>query len=444
MAARELTREAALAAGLPEDFILLEEPQAAVYHWLDKVGDQWRKLVVEGELILVCDVGGGTTDFTLVRVEQEQGDLVLRRLAVGDHLLVGGDNMDLALAHYVAEKFAAKGTKLNAWQSVSLWHACRRAKESLLSPDGREQETISVLGRGSKLIGGTVSVEVDRQSVQELLVDGFLPLCEAEARPSKDPGSGFQELGLPFETDSAITKHLAAFLARNLSESLGDFAATGKTHLLLNGGVFKAPSLRDRVSQAVAGLRPAEGPAAILGGPEDLDHAVARGAAYYGWTKEHGGIRIRAGTARSYYIGVEAAGLAVPGMPRPLQALCVVPFGMEEGSELDVPGREIGLVVGREANFRFFAAADRHEDRPGTTLRHWDDDELVETAPLEITLDVEETPEEGFVPVRFSSRVSELGVLELWCKSTRDQQKWKLEFTVREDNKSESAADPVG
>ncbi len=444
MAARELTREAALSAGLPEDFILLEEPQAAVYHWLDKVGDEWRNLVAEGEVILVCDVGGGTTDFTLVRVEQEDGDLILRRLAVGDHLLVGGDNMDLALAHFVAEKFAAKGTKLNAWQSVSLWHACRRAKESLLEQGGKDQETISVLGRGSKLIGGTVSVDVDRQAVQDLLVNGFLPICERDARPDKDPGSGFQELGLPFETDSAITKHLAAFLARNRDDGTDEPQAETRTHLLLNGGVFKSPALRQRLSEAVGHLHLGQGTPSSLGGPEDLDHAVARGAAYYGWTKEHGGIRIRAGTARSYYIGVEAAGLAIPGMPRPLQAVCVVPFGMEEGSELDVPGREIGLVVGREAKFRFFAAADRHEDQVGTTLRHWDDDELVETAPLEITLEIEDPPEEGFVPVRFSSKVSELGVLELWCKSARDQQKWKLEFTVRESREGQPAADTVG
>jgi hypothetical protein len=349
--------------------------------------------------------------------------------------------MDLALAHYVAEMFAAKGTKLNPWQSVSLWHACRRAKESLLRQDGQDRETISVLGRGSKLIGGTVSVEVERQAVQELLVNGFLPICEPDARPERVPGSGFQELGLPFETDSAITRHLAAFLARNLDESLeGVMPADTRTHLLLNGGVFKSPALRERVSEAVSHLHASDRTPGLLGGPEDLDHAVARGAAFYGWTKEHGGIRIRAGTARSYYIGVEAAGLAIPGLPRPLQALCVVPFGMEEGSEVDVPGKEIGLVVGRPANFRFFAAADRHADQPGTLLRQWDDEELIETAPLEVTLDTDDPPEEGFVPVRFSSKVSELGVFELWCKSTRDQHKWKLEFTVREPKENAAAS----
>ena len=438
MSARELTREAALAAGLPPDFILLEEPQAAVYHWLEKSRDRWRKSLREGDCLLVCDVGGGTTDLTLVRVEQEQGELVLRRLAVGDHLLVGGDNMDLALAHFVAQKFAHKGTKLNAWQSVSLWHSCRRAKESLLTIDGKETETVSVLGRGSKLIGGTVSVELSRQEVQDLLVDGFLPLCDREAQPDRRAQSGFQELGLPFEADTAITRHISAFLASN------PIAPDAQLQLLLNGGVFKAPALQQRLREAIAHLRRSENseagdPPPVLGTPEDLDFAVARGAAYYGWTKQSGGMRIRGGTARSYYVGVESAGLAIPGMPRPLQAVCVVPFGMEEGSELDVPGREIGLVVGREAKFRFFAAANRKQDTVGTTLRDWEDDELVETAPMELTLDVADAPEEGFVPVRFHSRVSELGVFELWCKSTRDQQQWKLEFNVREDSEAPSA-----
>ena len=430
MAARELTREAALAAGLPVDFILLEEPQAAVYHWLEQSGENWRKSVREGDCLLVCDVGGGTTDFTLVRAEQEQGELVLRRLAVGDHLLVGGDNMDLALAHHVAQKFASQGTKLNAWQSIALWHSCRRAKESLLASDGKTTENVSVLGRGSKLIGGTVSVELTRDEVQTLLVDGFLPIVDAHAQPLRGTQSGFQELGLPFESDTAITRHLAAFLASN------DIPHDARLLLMLNGGVFKSSALQQRLSQAVAQLRgnTSDGNAPqILGTIDDLDFAVARGAAHYGWTKQFGGVRIRGGTARSYYVGVESAGLAIPGMPRPLQAVCVVPFGMEEGSELDVPGREIGLVVGREAKFRFFAAADRKADAVGATLREWDETELVETAPMELTLDVAEAPEEGFVPVRFHSRVSELGVFELYCKSTRDQQQWKLEFNVREE-----------
>lgn len=431
-AARELTREAALAAGLPEDFILLEEPQAAVYHWLEKQGEDWRACVGKGDHLLVCDVGGGTTDLSLIGVDEEDGQLILNRRAVGNHLLVGGDNMDLALAHFVAQRFAEKGTKLNAWQSVSLWHSCRRAKEALLAVDGKQRETISVLGRGSKLIGGTVSVEIGKQEVQELLVEGFFPICEPGSRPEDAPHSGFQELGLPFETDSAITRHIAAFLDGN------DENPSAPLHVLLNGGVFKGEALRGRLGEAIARLRGSDQRPNELSGVQDLDHAVARGAAYYGWAKQRGGIRIRAGTARSYYVGIESAGLAIPGMPRPLQAVCVVPFGMEEGSDVDVPGREVGLVVGREARFRFFAAADRKDDEVGTTLREWEDGELIETSPLEITLNVEDVPEGGVMPVQFSGRVSELGVFELWCKSTRDDQQWKLEFAVREQAEAQA------
>lgn len=436
--ARELTREAALAAGLPEDFILLEEPQAAVYHWLAASGDAWRRAVTEHDTILVVDVGGGTTDLTLVRAEQEAGELVLRRLAVGDHLLVGGDNMDVALAHFVAMRFQDKGLKLNAWQSVALWHACRRAKESLLAAEGKETESIALLGRGSRLVGGTVTVDVHRDEVHQLLVDGFLPRCSREAKPERGPVSGFQELGLPYEADTAITHHVAAFMANNAAiptdEATADEQAKrdAKTHLLLNGGVFKAAQLRQRLSDVISSWYEGK-PIDTLGSTADLDKAVASGAAYYGWTKQHGGVRIRGGTARSYYIGIETAGLAIPGMPRPLQAVCVAPQGMEEGSSLDVPSREVGLVVGKPARFRFFSSNSRKQDRVGTTLRQWDEDELQETAPLELALPVEDGSDESFVPVHFHSRLSELGVFELWCHSSRDSQRWKLEFNVRED-----------
>jgi molecular chaperone DnaK (HSP70) len=428
MAARELTREAAVGAGLPRDFILIEEPIAAVYHWLERVGDRWRRRVQEGDQILVCDVGGGTTDLTLVQAEQENGQLVLRRLAVGNHLLVGGDNMDLALAHFAAEKFAAKGTRLNAWQSTALWHSCRKAKESLLMLEGSEKEKISVLGRGAKLVGGTVSIDLERDEAQQLLLDGFFPRCGFDAQPVRMPQTGFYELGLPFESDSAITHHLASFL------KLNQVSSEKRLFLLLNGGVFQSPALRERLQQVVSGWLEQEIP--VLGGPEDLDHAVARGGAVYGHTKTKGGIRIRGGTPRSYYVGIESAGLSVPGVPRPMQALCVVPFGMEEGSELDVPGREVGLVVGRPAKFRFFSSSTRKQDRVGDALRFWDNDDLDETSPMELTLDVSECPEEGFVPIRFLSRVTELGVLELWCKSTRTDERWKLELNVREESEA--------
>lgn len=431
--ARELTREAALAAGLPASLVLLEEPQAAVYAWLQSVGDTWRKLVRVNDRLLVCDVGGGTTDLTLIGVAEEQGELELRRLAVGNHLLIGGDNMDLTLAHYVAAKFAEKGTRLDAWQSVSLWHSCRAAKESLLSAEGPATHTISVLGRGSRLIGGTVSVEVTRDEVAQVLVDGFFPRTSLDERPKRARASGFQEIGLPYESDTAITRHLAAFLAAHGEPGQ---PIVVPNQLLFNGGVFKADVLRSRLVDVLGDWSTSAGGSAsrVLAGDHDLDNAVARGAAYYAWTKQRGGMRIRGGAARSYYVGIETSGLAIPGAPRPLRALCVVPFGMEEGTERDVPSGNVGLVVGEPATFRFFSSNTRKADQPGDVLPHFTEDELSETDSLEATLPASPQLTEGhYVPVRFQSKITELGIFELWCVSTASDDRWKLEFSVREE-----------
>jgi hypothetical protein len=427
-AARELTREAALAAGLPENLILLEEPQAAVYAWLTTTGERWRQILKVGETLLVCDVGGGTTDLTLVGVDQEGGELSLRRIAVGEHLLVGGDNMDLALAHFVAGKFGEKGVKLDPWQSVSLWHQCRTAKEALLTEGGPKKHPLSVLGRGSKLIGGTVKVEIERDAVSDLLLEGFFPKCAAADRPAKRRQSGFQEIGLPFESDTAVTRHLAEFLSAHGT----DGQAVSPSHVLFNGGVFKADSFRGRLIDTLSNWS-SDAPPKVLAGEHDLDHAVARGAAYYGWAKQHGGVRIRGGTARSYYVGIESSGLAVPGAPRPLRALCVVPFGMEEGTSVDVPSSEFGLVVGEPATFRFFSSAVRKSDKPGELLPGWTDEELAESDSLEASLPRDDVVDEDYVPVRFQSHITELGVFELWCQSTKSSNRWKLEFSVRKD-----------
>lgn len=431
--ARELTREAALAAGLPEDLVLLEEPQAALYAWLSDRGDRWRRLLKLGDALLVCDVGGGTTDLTLVSVAEENGGLYLERRAVGNHLLIGGDNMDLALAHATAALFAEKGVRLDPWQSVALWHACRSAKEVLLAPGGPDRHPVSILGRGARLIAKTISVELERAKVQEVIVEGFFPMCKITDKPARRRVSGFLELGLPFETDTAITRHVAAFLTAH-----GDAAGPVRpTHVLFNGGVFKAEVLRRRLLEVLASWFGAKDAPKVLEGKPDLDFAVARGAAYYGWAKQRGGVRIRGGTARAYYVGIETAGPAVPGAPRPLHALCVVPIGMEEGTETDVPSGEIGLVVGEPAQFRFFSSSVRKEDRPGTLLTQWTPEELVETAPLETMLVRDENIQEPYTPVRFHARITELGMLELWCVSTQTDRRWKLEFSVREEDAGE-------
>ncbi len=439
-AARELTRQAAIEAGLPDRFVLLEEPQAAVYSWLASRADDWRDQLSAGDLLLVVDVGGGTTDLTLVAVQEHEGELSLQRLAVGNHLLLGGDNMDLALAHHVATQLQQQGHDLDPWQSVSLWHACRDAKEQLLAAEGPREHTISVLGRGSSLIGGTISTQLTSEQTRELIVEGFFPKCAANERPQRAAASGFQDIGLPYEADPAITKQVAAFLSDH-AETIGaanpestEDGFVAPTHLLFNGGVFRSETLRARMRQVIdEWCRQAPD---VLGGREDLDSAVALGAAYYGWSKHTGGIRIRGGTARSYYIGIETAGLAIPGAPRPLRALCVAPQGMEEGSEAEVPGNEVGLIVGTPARFRFFASSTRGDDAVGTQLDRWSPEELVESEPIELTLprDAEKEPEsrDPFVPVRFISRVTELGMFELWCHSTRSDEQWKMEFNVRE------------
>ncbi len=431
--ARELTREAAVAAGLPEALVLLEEPQSAVYAWLTSYGEKWRKLLKVGETLLVCDVGGGTTDLSLVGVAEEDGELVLRRIAVGNHLLVGGDNMDLLLAHHVAGLFAKKGVQLDPWQSVSLWHSCRAAKEALLAADAPKKHPISVLGRGSKLIGGTVTVELERSALVDLLSQGFFPECQIGDRPQRPRMSGFQDLGLPYEADTAVTRHLAAFLQSHGNDADGPVRPT---HVLFNGGVFKAEVLRGRLMQILQGWFGESSPPVVLDGVHDLDHAVARGAATYGWAKVAGGLRIRGGTARSYYVGIETAGLAIPGAPRPLRALCVVPFGMEEGTALDVPSDPVGLIVGQPAHFRFFSSATRKDDQPGSRLSAWSSEDLAETDSLEATLPADDAVDEHYVPITFHTKITELGTLELWCVSTRGNGRWKLEFSVREDASS--------
>ena len=428
--ARELTREAARLAGLPEDLVLLEEPQSALYAWLATAGESWRRRLKVGDVLLVCDVGGGTTDFTLIRVEESGGDLQLTRVAVGNHILVGGDNMDLTLAHVAKKAFQEKGMEIDAWQSVALWHSCRLAKEALLAEDGPETHPVTVLGRGSRVVGGTVSVDLARDAVLAALLDGFLPRCELGEAPARRRASGFRELGLPFEADAAITRHLSQFLTAHADA--GE-ASVRPTHIVFNGGVFKATALRRRLTEVLGHWFGASSAPEILEGSLDLDFAVARGAAYYGRAKISGGIRIRGGTARAYYVGIETSGPAVPGAERPLRALCVVPHGMEEGTAAEVPGEEIGLVVGEPAHFRFFSSSVRKGDAAGAVIESWTDEEIVETDSMEALLPASQAVEDGYVPVRFESRITELGVLELWCASTRSDERWKLEFSVRDD-----------
>ncbi len=308
-AARELTAEAAAAAGYAR-MTLLEEPQAALYSWIQKSGGQWRKQVKVGDIILVVDVGGGTTDLSLIAVIEREGNLELHRIAVGDHILLGGDNMDLALAHVVARKLAAQGTQADPWQLRALTYACRAAKETLLTDPDTDTVPLVVPSRGSRLIGGSIRTDLTRAELTQTILEGFFPQVEASARPVSRARAGLTQLGLPYAQDAAITRHLAAFLGRQVAaladiEGLQGAQPEGATFLhptavLFNGGVFKSGLLADRILQTLNGWLAAQGaaPARLLDGAE-LDLAVARGAAYYGYVRRGKGVRIRGGTARA-------------------------------------------------------------------------------------------------------------------------------------------------
>jgi len=438
--ARELTVEAARAAGL-ERMTLLEEPQAAFYSWIDQSHDKWRDHVEVGDVVLVCDVGGGTSDFSLIAVGEEAGQLVLTRVAVGEHILLGGDNMDLALAHHAAQGFAAKGVKLDAGQMQMLWHSCRQAKETLLSKTDLASAPVTVLGRGSRVIGGTLKSDVSRADMEKIMLEGFFPACPQTAIPQRQRTVGLQEMGLPYAADPAVSKHLAAFLTRNeelLQQTTGK-KKKKKSHqpaaVLFNGGVFKADVLRSRLLEILNTWNKTDAGVRELAGA-DLDRAVAGGAAYYGLVRRGKGIRIRGGTAQSYYIGIESSLPAVPGAAPPLKALCVVPYGMEEGTETDVPGQEFGLIVGEPAEFRFLGSAQRRSDIVGTMVDEWEG-QIEEMSPVAATL--EAPGKDGrMVPVHLHTKVTEVGTLELWCISRDGKEKWKLEYNVRGTEMEES------
>jgi len=438
--ARELTAEAARAAGYT-NLTLLEEPQAALYSWIQGSEGRWRKEVKPGDIILVVDVGGGTSDFSLIAVLERDGVLEPHRIAVGDHILLGGDNMDLALAHLVARKLAASGTQLDAWQMRALTYGCRSAKEKLLADASVDTWPIVVPSRGSKLIGGSIRTELTRDEVTTFILDGFFPQVDASARPAVRTRAGLTQLGLPYAQDAGITRHLAAFLARQVGATSELEGYAGKqnadatflhpTAVLFNGGVFKSELLAQRVMGALNDWLYMEGsePARMLGGA-DLDLAVARGAAYYSYVRRGSGVRIRGGTARAYYVAIESSMPAIPGMEPPIQALCVAPFGMEEGSEIELPNQEFGLVVGEPVQFRFFGSSVRRQDQIGDLLDFWGPDELIEMNEIQATLSPEGRLAGDVAQVRLHAMATESGTLELLAVAN-DGQRWKVEFDVR-------------
>src|SRR5581483_6100948 len=371
-AARDLTQRAAKLAGYPE-VTILEEPQAAFYAWIER-NPNWREQVKPGDLILVIDIGGGTTDFTLIAVTEQAGELQLERVAVGEHLVLGGDNMDLALARYAEQQFAKKDAKLDAIQFHSLWQQCRAAKELLLAndPSAPEQHPLTILGRGTGLVGGTLRGKIKREEVRNLLLDGFFPVVAADAAPQRQRRAALVEVGLNYAADAAVTKHLAQFL-RQAGANAASGGSAHPSHLLLNGGVLQAAAIEHRIFEVLNGWLQQAGAAPLIElqnqtKQADLMHAVAHGAAYYGLARTGKGVRIRGGVPRTYYVGIESSLPAVPGLAAPMKALAVVPFGLEEGSKVELPQRRFALVVGEPAEFRFFSSLARKNDAPGALI----------------------------------------------------------------------------
>jgi hypothetical protein len=350
--------------------------------------------------------------------------------------------MDLALAHTLNQRMAAEGKKLDPWQFNALTYGCRQAKETLYGDPSLARAPIAIPGRGSSLIGGTLRTELPREELDRLLTDGFFPVAPVTELPRTARRTGLAQMALPYAQDPGVTKHLAAFLTRQAqalaSSPDSPVEVGGKTFLhptavLFNGGVFKAGPLKARVMEVLNSWLTADGgkPAQELAGA-DLDLSVARGAAYYGWVRQGHGLRIRGGTARAYYVGVETAMPAVPGMEPPVKALCVAPFGMEEGTQADVPPQEFGLVTGEPTQFRFFASSVRRDDKVGNMI---DDvagrEDLEELAPIETSLPGQPQPFGDLTPVNLQAAVTEVGTLELRCLEKNGPGRWKLELNVR-------------
>lgn len=424
--ARQLTEDAARAAGF-ESFELIEEPLAAFYAWL-AANPNWNKQLKAGDSILVCDVGGGTSDFSLIVVLEENDELKLERLAVGRHLLLGGDNMDLALAHYLAQKQGG----LDHWQFLSLQQEVRKAKEKLLSDVQSENYAFSVSSRSSSLFASTLRLELTQNEVQEFLVEGFFPLVDAKAEVKR--ASGLQTLGLPYEADPAISKHLAAFLRTALKNVLAkggeaygqssDQTLFLPTHILFNGGVFKARILEERLWAALKSWG-AEGLTKLIN--PDLDHAVALGAAYYAEWKESGNrLRVRTAAPRSYFIGIEPNVMSVPGLKPQLEGLCVLPLGTEEGSDLALTEQEFALWGGDEVRFTLFSGGE-FQELGGMTPNAKKNLETVAEMSCQI-----EDEGDGPIPVRLQVQYDTTGTLALQMKENGGPRAWKLAFDIRQ------------
>ena len=434
-AARALTVEAARLAGLPQ-LRLLEEPQAACYDWLHRHQSDVAATLGDARLLLICDVGGGTTDLTLIQIENDATGPKLTRIGVGDHLMLGGDNMDLTLARTVEARLG--GGRLNAGELSQLWQQCRGAKERLLVTDAPERATVTVLGSGSRLISGARSAELSRDEVRTLLVDGFLPVVGFGERP-QGRRAAIVEFGLPYAADPAISRHLAAFLAHHAAaarRALGERAPADGPALpdavLLNGGVFHGAALAGRLLDILAGWRGA--PLARLDNPEP-DLAVARGAVAYGLARRGQGLRIGGGSARSYFLVVDSGG-------RQKQGICLLPRGAEEGREPRLD-RTFSLRLGAPVQFHLLSSTGDAVHLPGELVA-LDAEEFAPLPPVATV--IESDAGAGEVPVQLLAQLTEVGTLEVDCVAAAqpspptllpvgagnaNQGRWRLAFQLR-------------
>ena len=433
--ARNLTVEAARKAGLA-NMILLEEPQAAFYCWLAMHPALEATQLKPGSRCLVVDVGGGTSDFSLIRAAEQQGELTFVREAVGDHLLLGGDNMDLALARFIESRLPGAG-RLDAAQYGMLTQACRNAKEILLAPQPPATHSVTVMGRGRQVIGGALHAKISPDDVRQILFEGFLPKVGADAEPERGARTGLHEMGLPYVSDPAITRHLAAFLKRH-PQTAGQSEAAPDTPLapqaiLFNGGVFQPAALRERLVDVMRGWYQQPGSTwhpLVLSNPS-LDLAVAWGASYYAWLRHTGGRRIGGGIARSYYVGIDRVAGAEEKSAGKTTVLCVVPQRLEEGEEVVLKEPELELALGQPVLFPLYTSTVRSDDQAGQLLQVGSD-QLLRLPPLHTILRGGKRSGTRHVPVTLAARSTEIGTLELWCVAKDGNNRWRLEFNVRD------------
>ncbi|MGA2879356.1 MAG: Hsp70 family protein [Bryobacteraceae bacterium] len=420
--ARELTVQAAHAAGI-EKLTLVEEPAAAFYSWIANHLAQSQKSLFDGQLVLVCDVGGGTSDFTLIRVHRDGDRIEFTRTAVGKHLLLGGDNLDLTLAWLVESKL---GTQLSIRQRTALRRQCAAAKERMLADPNLKSVEITVLGAGSALVGGTLKTEITREEALELTLEGFLPFCGINDKPTEEKRSIFRELGLPYVSDPAVTRHLAAFLSAN-EDAKPDA-------VLFNGGFFIPDICQQRVADVMErwyGRRPA-----ILEN-RDLDLAVAVGAAYYSYVKATGaGLLVRGGLPRSYYVGVGDN-----------EAVCLVPRGAEEGQTLELDSQDLHsgdlhLVANKPVSFRLYSSLTRVDDPVGRLLGSSEAGDLHLHAPLNAVIRFGKAGER-LVPVKLRAHLTEVGTLEVWADSKISEHHWRLQFELRKTAGARTGGKPA-